>query len=64
MKITCFTRASNSSKVRGRLSRAEGSRNPYSTRVSFRERSPWYIPLSWGTVMWDSSITTRKSGGK
>ena len=30
----------NSSKVSGRLSKAEGSRKPYSTSDSLRERSP------------------------
>ena len=34
-------RASNSSKVSGRLSSALGRRKPKSTRVCLRERSPW-----------------------
>ena len=37
---------SNSSKVSGRLSSAEGSRNPYCTSVSLRARSPRYMPPS------------------
>ncbi|MNQ45847.1 hypothetical protein D3C85_596430 [compost metagenome] len=39
-------RTSNSSSLSGRLSNADGSRNPYCTRVSLRDRSPRYIPLS------------------
>ena len=42
--ITSPTMPRNSSRFRGRLSRAEGRRNPYSTRVSFRDRSPSYMP--------------------
>ena len=34
----------NSSNWSGRLSSADGSRNPYSTSVSFRARSPLYMP--------------------
>ena len=40
----------NSSNRSGRLSSAEGSLNPYSTRFSFRERSPLYIPPICGIV--------------
>ena len=55
---------SNSSKLSGLLSNAEGSLNPYSTNVVFRERSPEYIPPICGIVMWDSSIMIRKSSLK
>ena len=41
---TCFASDSHSSKRSGRLSNADGSRNPCWTSVSFRERSPLYIP--------------------
>jgi len=58
------TSASNSSNVSGRLSYADGSRNPKSTRFFLRARSPSCIPRTWGTVTCDSSITTRKSLGK
>ena len=57
-------RASNSSKVSGRLSSAEGRRKPKSTSVCLRERSPWYMPRTCGMVWWLSSITSRKSCGK
>ncbi len=53
------TRSTNSSKRSGRLSFAEGRRNPCSTRTSLRERSPAYCPCSWGTATWLSSITQR-----
>jgi hypothetical protein len=56
--------ASNSSKVSGRLSSADGSRNPKSTRISFRVRSFLYIPTTWGMVMCDSSTISSQSGGK
>ena len=59
MKTTCCTRSVNSSNRSGRLSMALGSRNPNSTRVDLRERSPSYMPCSCGTVTCDSSITTR-----
>ena len=36
---------SNSENFIGLLSRAEGNRNPYSTKVSFLDLSPKYIPL-------------------
>ncbi len=51
----------NSSALSGRLSKAEGIRKPKSISVCFRDLSPRYIPLICGTVIWDSSITTRKS---
>ena len=57
-------RPRNSSKVRGRLSRAEGRRNPKSTRVVLRERSPLDMPPTWGTLMWLSSMNRMKSLGK
>ena len=62
-KTTWPTRLFHSSKVRGRLSRAEGRRNPCSTSISFRERSPWYMPRTCGTVWWLSSTMVRASGG-
>ena len=40
------------------------SRKPWSTSVSLRERSPSYMPPSWGTVWCDSSTKTTKSDGK
>ena len=52
----CPVVARNSSKVSGRLSKAEGSRKPYSTSVSLRDRSPWYMPRIWGTATWLSSM--------
>ena len=46
------------------VSNADGRRNPYSTKVSFRDRSPRYMPPICGTVTWDSSITNNASGGR
>ena len=46
---TWLTFSMNSSKRNGRLSSAEGRRNPCSTSVSLRERSPSYCPWSCGT---------------
>ena len=63
-KIICGDRFSHSSNRNGRLSNAEGSLKPCSTKVSFRERSPLYIPPSCGTVTCDSSITSNASFGK
>ena len=63
-KIRWPMRAQNSSILSGRLSSAEGSRKPCSTSVSLRARSPLYMPCSWGTVTWLSSMTTMKSSGK
>ena len=59
-----FTSRSNSPNCSGRLSSADGRRNPYSTSVSLRERSPRYIAPICGTLWCDSSITSRKSFGK
>ena len=42
--------------MRGRLSRALGSLKPNSTRVVFLLLSPLYMPLTWGSVMCDSSM--------
>ena len=42
-KIVCGASDSNSSNFNGRLSNADGKRNPNSTSVSFLERSPLYI---------------------
>ena len=55
---------SNSSKLSGLLSSADGRRKPYSTSVSFLDRSPWYIAPIWGIVMWDSSTMISRSSGK
>ncbi len=63
-KTSCGTLRRNSSKRSGRLSSAEGSRKPKSTRVCLRERSPSDMPPSWGTVWCDSSTKTTKSDGK
>ena len=46
----------------GRLSRAEGRRKPFSTRV-LRERSPLYMARIWGTVMWLSSMIMKNPKG-
>ncbi len=54
----------NSSKRSGRLSIADGSRNPCSTSVSLRERSPSYWPWSCGTVTCDSSTTHEEVVGE
>ncbi len=54
----------NSIKFKGRLSSAEGSRNPCSTKVLFRARSPRYIPPICGTVTWLSSMMINQSFGK
>src|SRR5207245_6054859 len=61
---TCLTRCSHSSKFSGRLSSADGSRNPYATSTSFRDRSPKYIPRICGTVWWLSSTTISASSGR
>ena len=58
-KIICGVRSMNSAKFSGRLSNADGSRKPCSTSVSFRERSPSYIPPTCGSVTWDSSTIAR-----
>ena len=62
--ITWWARSRNSSNRSGRLSSADGSRNPYSTSVCLRDRSPSYMPPICGTVWCDSSMTIRKSSGK
>ena len=49
-KIVWPARSSHSLNVSGRLSSADGSRNPNATSTSFRDRSPWYMPRIWGTV--------------
>eukprot|EP00967_Tisochrysis_lutea_P152487 scaffold298900_cov33-Tisochrysis_lutea.AAC.2 len=59
------TRSQNSSSQSGRLSSAEGNRNPCSTRASLRARSPACIAASCGTVTCDSStISNQSSCGK
>ncbi|MNN37475.1 hypothetical protein D3C81_1514250 [compost metagenome] len=62
--MVCGLAASHSSNFIGRLSSAEGRRKPYSTRVSLRERSPLNMAPTWGTVTWDSSITSRALAGR
>src|SRR5690606_9572789 len=57
-------KASHSSNFKGRLSLQDGKRKPYSLKVSLRERSPLYMPLSWGTVTWLSSTIKRAFFGK
>ena len=57
-------RSANSSQVSGRLSTADGSRKPKSTRLRLRDMSPSYMPPICGTVTCDSSMTSRKSSGK
>ena len=59
-----LTVASNSSKVSGRLSSADGRRKPKSTRISLRVRSFLYMPTTCGIVMCDSSTISSQSGGK
>ena len=58
---TCGTRASNSGNVSGRLSNAACIRKPYSTKFFLRDKSPWYIALICGIVIWLSSINTKNS---
>ena len=55
---------SNSAKLCGRLSSAEGRRKPKSTSTCLRARSPLYMPPICGTVAWLSSMKSRKSFGK
>ena len=43
---------------------ADGSRKPYSTRVSFLDLSPLYMAPICGTETWDSSIKTIESLGR
>ena len=58
-KIVWPTRSTHSSKRSGRLSAADGNRNPCSISVAFRDRSPSYWPWSWGIVTCDSSMMVR-----
>ena len=58
------TRSRNSWNFSGRLSIADGRRKPWSTSVVLREKSPSYIPPTWGIVWWDSSTKVTKSSGK
>ena len=62
--IVCVLIKFHSSNLRGRLSIQEGSLNPYSARVLFLDLSPLNIPLSWGTVTWDSSTNIKVLSGK
>jgi hypothetical protein len=57
-------RCSNSSKLSGRLSSADGSRKPYSTRVDLRWRSPWNMPRACGIDWWLSSTIIKASFGR
>ena len=50
MQIICGIRSSNSWNLNGRLSYADGIRNPYSTSAVFLARSPRYIAPIWGIV--------------
>ena len=52
------------SNASGRLSIALGRRNPYSTSVSLRARSPPHMARTCGMVWCDSSTTRSKSFGK
>ena len=63
-KIVCGAICSYSSNDNGRLSSADGKRKPYSTRVSFRERSPLYMPPICGIVTWLSSTNSSASLGR
>ncbi len=54
----------HSSNFNGRLSNAEGSRKPYSTSTSLRDRSPLYMAPSCGIVWWLSSITSSAFDGR
>ena len=63
-KTHCRTLDSNSSKRSGRLSSAEGRRNPKFTRFSLRERSPLYMPPSCPIVTWLSSMIMSALGGR
>ena len=58
------TRCSHSSKFSGRLSSADGRRKPYSTSISLRDRSPWYMPRTCGTVWWLSSTNDQRVVGQ
>ena len=55
----CGVLSRNSSNVNGRLSSALGSRNPCSTSVALRARSPSYMPPTCGIVTWLSSTISR-----
>ena len=59
-----LNRVWNSSNFRGRLSKAQGRRKPYSTRLSFLARSPLNMARTWGRVTWLSSTKRTKSSGK
>ena len=61
---TRLSSASNSSYSSGRLSMADGSRKPCSTRVDLRDRSPLRMAPTWGSDWWLSSMIARKSSGK
>mmetsp|Transcript_24159 Transcript_24159/g.74483 ORF Transcript_24159/g.74483 Transcript_24159/m.74483 type:complete len:235 (-) Transcript_24159:1087-1791(-) len=61
-KTASSTRCQNSPLVRGRLSRADGRRKPYSTSVCLRARSPAYMAPNWPIVRCDSSTKSVKRG--
>ena len=46
------------------MSKAQGRRKPYSTRLSFLARSPLNMARTWGRVTWLSSTKRTKSSGK
>jgi hypothetical protein len=54
----------NSSKFIGRLSSADGRRNPCSTSVRLRAWSPLNMPRICDSETCDSSMIVRNSGGK
>jgi len=58
-KMVCPARSTHSSNRSGRLSAADGRRKPWSTSVSFRDRSLSYWPCSWGIVTWLASMIVR-----
>jgi len=62
VKMIELVRSKNSLNFKGRLSKAEGKRKPYSTSISLRLRSPSYMPRICGIVICDSSIMVKKSG--
>ena len=55
------TRCQNSSPVNGRLSKAEGKRYPYFTKLSFRLLSPPDMARNCGSMTCDSSATNNQS---
>src|SRR6202162_1393172 len=62
--MICPIIESHSTKVRGRLSSADGSRTPCSTKGILRARSPLFMPSIWGTATCDSSTIRSASSGR